>query len=209
MLPISSRAVAIRQRSWRRFLCAYMLPIRDLCATAFCVLLSFVRCRSSLGPTTSQHGAFWQGYLYYYRRAALKILTISSRAVAIRQRSWRRFLCAYMLPIRDLCATAFCVLLSFVRCRSSLGPTTSQHGAFWQGYLYYYRRAVLKILRISSRAVAIRQRSWRRFLCAYMLPIRDLCATAFCVLLSFVFYEKKKIKKIWHFATDAMFTLRN
>ena len=44
--------------------------------------------------------------------------------------------------------------------------------------------------RISSRAVAIRQRSWRRFVCTYMLPIRDLCATAFCVLLSYVFYEK-------------------
>ena len=41
---------------------------------------------------------------------------------------------------------------------------------------------------ISSREIAIRQRLWRRFFCAYMLPIRDLCATAFCVLLSFVFY---------------------
>ena len=55
---------------------------------------------------------------------------------------------------------------------------------------YYYRRAVFKIWEISSRAAAIRQRSWRRFFCAYMLPIRDLCATAFCVLLSFVFYGK-------------------
>ena len=58
-------------------------------------------------------------------------------------------------------------------------------------YLYYYRRSVLKIGQISSRAGAIRQRSWRRFSCAYMLPISDLCATAFCVLLSFVFYENK------------------
>ena len=33
-----------------------------------------------------------------------------------------------------------------------------------------------------------------------MLPIRDLCATVFGVLLSSVFYEKKKI--MWHFATD-------
>ena len=39
--------------------------------------------------------------------------------------------------------------------------------------------------------IAIRQRSWRQFFCAYMLPIRDLCATTFCVLLSFVFYGKK------------------
>ena len=53
-----------------------------------------------------------------------------------------------------------------------------------------YRRAVFKIWGISSRAVAIRQRSWRRFFFAYMLPIRDLCATAFCVLLSFVFLRK-------------------
>ena len=29
------------------------------------------------------------------------------------------------------------------------------------------------------------------FFCAYMLPIRDLCATAFCVLLSVVFLRKK------------------
>ena len=50
-------------------------------------------------------------------------------------------------------------------------------------YLYYCRRAILKIRRISSRAVAIRQRSWRRFFYAYILPIRYLCATAFCVLL--------------------------
>ena len=38
--------------------------------------------------------------------------------------------------------------------------------------LYYYRRAVFELSGISSRAVAIRQRSWRRFFCAYMLPIR-------------------------------------
>ena len=48
---------------------------------------------------------------------------------------------------------------------------------------------------VSRRAVAFRQRSWRRFLCAYMLPIRDLCATSFCVLLFFVFYEKKNKNK--------------
>ena len=46
---------------------------------------------------------------------------------------------------------------------------------------------------ISSRAVAIRQRSWRRFFRAYMLPIRDLCATAFCVLLSIVFFTKNHL----------------
>ena len=54
--------------------------------------------------------------------------------------------------------------------------------------------------------IAIRQRSWRQFFCAYIWPIRDLWVTAFCVLLSFVFYEEKKM---WHFATDAIFTLRN
>ena len=58
--------------------------------------------------------------------------------------------------------------------------------------LYYYRRAVFELSGISSRSVAIRQRSWRRFFCAYMLPIRALCATAFCVLLSVFFYGKKK-----------------
>ena len=62
-------------------------------------------------------------------------------------------------------------------------------------HLYYYRRAVFKIRGISSRAGAIRQRSRRRFFCAYMLPIPDLCAAAFCVLLSVVFYEKKKIMR--------------
>ena len=44
---------------------------------------------------------------------------------------------------------------------------------------------------ISRRAVAIRE---RLFVCAYMLPIRDLCATAFCVLLSGVFLRKKKLQ---------------
>ena len=58
-------------------------------------------------------------------------------------------------------------------------------------YLYYYigqlstkicpRKSVLKIGPISSRALAIRHRSWRRFWCAYRLPIRDHCASAFCV----------------------------
>ena len=44
-------------------------------------------------------------------------------------------------------------------------------------------KSVLKILPISSSrlALAIRYRSWRQFLCAYILPIRDLCATAFCI----------------------------
>ena len=41
----------------------------------------------------------------------------------------------------------------------------------------------------------------------YAPTIRDLCATAFCVLLSFVFYEKI-IKKCGIF-DDAMFTLRD
>ena len=46
------------------------------------------------------------------------------------------------------------------------------------------------------------------FLYAYMLPIRDLCATAFCILLYFVFYEEKKIMR--HFVTDtAMLKLRD
>ena len=63
-------------------------------------------------------------------------------------------------------------------------------------HLYYYRSAVLKISGISSHAFAIRQRSQRRFLCAYMLPIRDLCAAALFVLLSFVFYGKKIINNV-------------
>ena len=56
-------------------------------------------------------------------------------------------------------------------------------------YTYYYRRAVLKIRQISSRAAAMRQRSWRRFFSAYFLPICELCATAFFILLSFVFCD--------------------
>ena len=35
-------------------------------------------------------------------------------------------------------------------------------------------------------------RSWRRFLCAYMLPIRDLCAIAFCVCPLFFTTENQK-----------------
>ena len=63
------------------------------------------------------------------------------------------------------------------------------------------------MLGISSRADAIRQRPWRRFFCTNMLPIRDLCATAFCVLLFFVFYGEKLMQ---HFVTDAaMFTQRD
>ena len=42
-----------------------------------------------------------------------------------------------------------------------------------------------------------------------MLPIRDLCATAFCILLSFVFYYQKNVGAISNIATDAMFTLRD
>ena len=53
--------------------------------------------------------------------------------------------------------------------------------------------AVLKIWRHSSRAVAIRQRWWRRFLCAYMLPIRDLCFLRFIVLC---FLRKKIINNV-------------
>ena len=52
------------------------------------------------------------------------------------------------------------------------------------------QKCIRKIWRISSRALAVRQRSLRRFLCAYMLPIRDLC-TAFCILLSLFFRHKK------------------
>ena len=54
-------------------------------------------------------------------------------------------------------------------------------------------KSVLKIRRIFSRTLSIRQRSWRRFFGAYISPIRDLCATAFCdrfLRLSFVFYDK-------------------
>ena len=62
--------------------------------------------------------------LYYYRSRVPEIcpqnLTISSQAVPIQQRSSRRFLRAYMLPNRDLCATAFCVCaLFFTRKKSS------------------------------------------------------------------------------------------
>ena len=49
------------------------------------------------------------------------------------------------------------------------------------------QKYVLKILRISSRVLEIRQRSSRRFLCAYMLPIRDIWA-AFSVLLYFTIF---------------------
>ena len=38
-----------------------------------------------------------------------------------------------------------------------------------------------------------------------MLPIRDLCATGFCILLYFVFYGEK----MQHFFTDTLFTLRD
>ena len=65
-------------------------------------------------------------------------------------------------------------------------------------------KSVLKIWWISSWALVIRQRSSRRFLCAYMLPIRDLW-TAFCILLSFVFTGKKYQCCI---SADAMFTLQ-
>ena len=59
--------------------------------------------------------------------------------------------------------------------------------------VHYYSRAVFDIWGISSRVVAIRQRSWRRFFCAYMLPICNLCVTPLCVLLSVVFFIKKII----------------
>ena len=36
-------------------------------------------------------------------------------------------------------------------------------------------------------------RSWRRFLCAYMLPIRDLCAIAFCICPLFFTTKNHKL----------------
>ena len=66
-------------------------------------------------------------------------------------------------------------------------------------------KSVLKIRSISSRALSIRHRSWRQFLCAYMLPIPDLCASAFCVCPLF-FYENKS--QIMLFYLDAIFTLQ-
>ena len=46
-----------------------------------------------------------------------------------------------------------------------------------------------------------------RNFCAYMLPIRDLCATAFCVLLSVVFYEKKNAALHFMPRMNAVFAL--
>ena len=57
-------------------------------------------------------------------------------------------------------------------------------------------KSVLKIWRKSSRALPIRQRSSRQFICAYMLPIRDLCATAFCVCP--LFFTTKNHHKFRH-----------
>ena len=57
--------------------------------------------------------------------------------------------------------------------------------------------------RFLAGGLAIRHRSWRRYLCADMLPIRDLCASAFCVCPLFFYDNKSYI--ISHFATDAIF----
>ena len=63
----------------------------------------------------------------------------------------------------------------------------------WVPYLYYYRRAVLKIWQMSSRAVAIRQLSRRRFFCAYMLPIRDLWQPVFAFYCPLFFTLTKNV----------------
>ena len=60
------------------------------------------------------------------------------------------------------------------------------------------------------RALRIRHRSWRRFLCAYMLPIRDLCASTFCVCPLFFTTQNHKYFRIspqMRFL-DAIFTLQ-
>ena len=51
-------------------------------------------------------------------------------------------------------------------------------------------KSVFKICPISTRTVSIRHQSSRKFVYAYMLPIRDLWTARF-LCLSFVFYDKK------------------
>ena len=54
-------------------------------------------------------------------------------------------------------------------------------------------KSVLKIWRNSTRVLPIRQRSSRKFFYAYILPIRYLCATAFCICP--LFFTTKNHKK--------------
>ena len=58
-------------------------------------------------------------------------------------------------------------------------------------YTTMYRRAVLNIYEFLVVRPQFDSVYGVDFVCAYMLPIRDLCAIAFYVLLSFVFTKKK------------------
>ena len=75
----------------------------------------------------------------------------------------------------------------------------------WRGHLYYYRRAVHKNLSsqichknvpISSRALAIRHRSWRRLLCTYMHVAYPLPLYVRFLRLSFCFLRQKIINNV-------------
>ena len=65
------------QRSWRQFFSAYMLPIRDLCATTFCVLLSFV-----FFTTTNNNVSFRHRRHVY----AARLMNLRNRSIALRER---------------------------------------------------------------------------------------------------------------------------
>ena len=100
-------------------------------------------------------------------------------------------------PTGGKCVKLFCAPHSSLEKGNSLNQSgVSPKWPVWSIHLYYYRRrvcvcvCVCKIGPISARTLSFRHQTSRKFFSHSNFPIPYLW-TAFCVPLSFVFYEKQ------------------